>query len=608
MPNTSPPLRRALKPKFIILHNALKNLCGHYFETSISIADAARRAGVHPVLATHVDCPADLFPDWLDVHRIFTTDHWMNDPPAASPKPSGAPRNPYRLAQGVRRHPDAWRRWTAPLLASLDALSTTATIRRSPSGGNSLFQRGWWACRKAAWCIERGWFYLPPPFVYDATAWFGRRLTCLKPRILRPEYRERIGQRLCQRIARGRIGTLLDQFEIPPELLCGDSDLARSLRQAVEAPFVAEAWRTARERDLGRELEYGLVFKRDLERLLAITDASSGDQVLLNTAHARELLALHLVTRRLGPRRSPTFHMVFRHSLSQDGTLSEEAENSPHIRPYPTFLRLYTRWNPSDNIRFHTDTEELAAEYGALAPLGYGVLPIPIRAGLIVPTDRSPQSPIRLVYTGEARDEKGFHWLPELIESLWAKYVQPGKVRFLIQATLTEPQFHPQSAVAVEKLRKFAPEHVELRGLGNPLTSHEYYSLVSEADAMVLPYDCRSYYARSSGTLAEALASGCPAVVPARTWMARQLPRGGGETFVDFDTFVHAVRRLIDGFDGYRSRAQGHQANWLARHSADALVAAIIGREKTTGTVDSPTAPPLMPILAGRIGTDRRAA
>ncbi len=330
--------------------------------------------------------------------------------------------------------------------------------------------------------------------------------------------------------------------------------------------------------------------------------------MLLNTAHARELLAVHLVSRRLGPLRSPKFHLVFRHRLFQDGPSTEEAENSPQVRPYATFLRLYERWGHWDKIQFHTDTEELASEYGSLAPLDYGVLPIPFRAELIDRGDRLPRGPIRLAYTGEARDEKGFHWLPELIEGLWDQYVLPGKVRFLIQATLTAPQFQPQSALAIEKLRKYAPEHVELRGLGSPLTSREYYALVSEADAMVLPYDRQSYWSRSSGTLAEALSAGCPAIVPARTWMARQLPRGGGEMFDDFDSFLQAVRRVIDGFDSYRRQAEDHKANWRARHSPDALVSAIVGSEQTTDMAGFTTVGRSIPIVAGRFGGVRRVA
>ncbi|HUY35692.1 MAG TPA: glycosyltransferase, partial [Pirellulales bacterium] len=121
------------------------------------------------------------------------------------------------------------------------------------------------------------------------------------------------------------------------------------------------------------------------------------------------------------------------------------------------------------------------------------------------------------------------------------------------------------------------------------------------------PFDRRCYRAGSSGTLAEALAAGCPAVVPAGTWMARQLPAGGGEMFDDYDTFLQAVRRLIDGFDGYRRQAESHRASWLARHSPDAVVAAIVGGRQTTRTAVSPTIVATSTAAADPIGSQRAA-
>jgi hypothetical protein len=108
--------------------------------------------------------------------------------------------------------------------------------------------------------------------------------------------------------------------------------------------------------------------------------------------------------------------------------------------------------------------------------------------------------------------------------------------------------------------------------------------------------------------LAEALSAGCPAIVPARTWMARQLARGGGETFEDFHSFLQAVRRLIDDFDSYRRQAEGHKANWRGRHSPDALVAAIVGSKQTTDMAGFPTIARSIPIVASCFGGIRPAA
>src|SRR5207249_2422257 len=63
-------------------------------------------------------------------------------------------------------------------------------------------------------------------------------------------------------------------------------------------------------------------------------------------------------------------------------------------------------------------------------------------------------------------------------------------------------------------------DKVEL--ITEPLSSKEYWDLLSSGDIVLLPYDRDSYYARSSGILAESLAAGIPSLVPAGTWMAKQ--------------------------------------------------------------------------------------
>src|SRR5262245_41972735 len=71
--------------KLLIVNNGLKDLRGHYFETAVSIAEAAERLGLRPVLGAHVDCPPSIIPDWLEFFPVFTTDHWMNGPPGNTP-------------------------------------------------------------------------------------------------------------------------------------------------------------------------------------------------------------------------------------------------------------------------------------------------------------------------------------------------------------------------------------------------------------------------------------------------------------------------------------------------------------------------------------------
>jgi glycosyltransferase involved in cell wall biosynthesis len=156
-------------------------------------------------------------------------------------------------------------------------------------------------------------------------------------------------------------------------------------------------------------------------------------------------------------------------------------------------------------------------------------------------------------------------------------YVRAGRARLLVQASLSAPHYNPHSAQALERLKQFEPDHVELLGVETPLSPDSYYELVSRADIVLLPYDRQRYRAASSGTLAEALAGGRPTIVPAGGWMAEQLPPGAGETFDDFESFVAAVKRVIDRYPQYAACARAHSGRWRQRHRPDALISAVCG-------------------------------
>ncbi|HJT33115.1 MAG TPA: hypothetical protein VJ783_13820 [Pirellulales bacterium] len=526
-----------MRKQFILLHNGLRDHRGHYFETSVSVAEAARRAGWHPVLAAHVDCRTELLPSGLEAHSIFRTDHWMDQPPAEDESDT---KVAFRSGEG---HSFAERK------------ATLGQIR--------------WGLGKAWWAADRATFYLLPPVAYDGGRWLARWCT---PRILRRQYRVQVRARLAQ--AARRLKLLRPSRE--SDIGHGSPNINRALKTPDRADLVGNALAALQPYGQAHELEYGLIFLDDLERLLNVTGAGAGDHVWLGTAHAREVLAVGLAVRRMGPQ-SPTFHLEFRHSLFRSEPTPAELEQAPIVRLYRTCFSLYEQHGLSERIKFYTDTAELSRDYQLLTRQPIGVLPIPFRGELISAAERRPGEPLRLAYLGEARDEKGFPLLPGLIDRLFEDYLRSGRARLLIQANVTAPQYNPQSAVALQRIKRYPEQYVELFGLDAPLSPEAYYGLVSQADVVLLPYDRDRYRACSSGTLAEALAGGRPSVVPARSWMSAQMPPGAGETFHDAASLGSAVERLIDNYDDYRSRAAAHAAAWQTTHAPDALVAALCG-------------------------------
>jgi glycosyltransferase involved in cell wall biosynthesis len=511
--------------KFIVLSNGLRDRLGHYLETSLAVAEAAEREGFHPVLATHVECRRDDLPEWLETHSLFRTDHWVNEPPAIVP--------------AAEKRFDAF---------------CSKTLR---------------FCERTTRLARRGAYLVSPPFFYDV----GKRLAyyCV-PRVAQPAEFARVAAKLRRVACRLRYGAnapLLEQAAALPEL-------SRALALPASPPRLAEAARRLLPEGLGRELEYALIFHQDLERLLEVTGIGPSDHVWMGTTHAREVLAVHWVCERLGPW-SPTFHLEFRHTLFEfDLNLNLPVETWL-TRMQRSLLRLHAEWGAMERMRFYTDSPVLAADFESVVDLPFSVLPLPFRAHLIARPERHADDPITIAYLGGPRDEKGFPWLPDLIEALRDEYLIPGKARFMIQANVSQPQYNPQTTPALHRLQRQEKFGVELVGRRGPLSPEDYYKLVSQADVVLLPYCRGAYRARTSGALGEALAAGAAVVVPEETWLADELPPGCGETFQNFGGFVAAVKKVLDDFESYARAAQRYQPLWRERHSPDALVAALVG-------------------------------
>lgn len=559
--------------RFVILNNSLRDHCGHYFETSIALAEAARRCGWHPVLATHVNCPASLLPDWLDSYPIFCTDHWMTDPPAEPPDlgdfRSDLYASPQVTIERVRGGEATVRDFVSGLFNCLPPADgrADAVTGRVPNSAVDGFCSSY---SNMVWAIERLGFYLFPP-VLDGL--LRKAARCLFPRILVPGYHARIRQRIAEKLLsfqKSAPSSVIDEGPCGPET-------ARALENEAEREWIRQALIHLRPQGFGQELDHALIFKRDLERLLTFARIGAGDHVLLGTAHAREVAAVSLVCRRLSKERLPTFHLEFRHPLFRSRATSEELAASPTVNLHRSFLALHNKWGEHESVKFYTDTAELSRDFERLDQGRFGVLPIPFRSELIEAPRREPDEPLRLVFLGQARDEKGFPWLPDLVDDLMADYIKSGKVRFLIQANVGVAQYNPLSGGALERLREHPPEIVELLGLEKPLSPDEYYRLVSQASIVLLPYDRGRYAAASSGTLADAFAGGRPVIVPDECWLANQLPRGSGEAFRDYESFVSSVCKVIDNYETYAARAQERSAAWVAEHAPDALVAAVTG-------------------------------
>src|SRR5207249_6597289 len=98
-----------------------------------------------------------------------------------------------------------------------------------------------------------------------------------------------------------------------------------------------------------------------------------------------------------------------------------------------------------------------AADYAALAGFPFGVLPIPFRADIIPPPPaRSENDPLRVLFLGDLREEKGFTKLPPLVQAMCADARGP-RVRFVIPGALHPEEREPAMLAALAALERAEP-------------------------------------------------------------------------------------------------------------------------------------------------------
>ncbi|MFO0890111.1 MAG: hypothetical protein U0790_13355 [Isosphaeraceae bacterium] len=550
-----------MKPKFIIVNNGMTGLRGHYYETGVSIAREAQRQGFHALMATHALCQArDLAPS-IDFLPIFRVDHWggkvsenvpglqwlsldrraMRETPIDDVVAGRATMRQYLLA----RFNQADSVWPGSL-----SLSQRARIRElarqivPPLAVEPV--RRILARRHLAKRALRG---LTPPFLYR---WLKRVIL------------GRHTDPACSSVAAGRSES-------------GNGSNSPEVR-------IQRYLASALMHDSPEEFRLCHLFRTDIERLLCLTNAGPGDHVFLPTAHGREAYAIRRLIHELGEEHAPTFHLEFRHAVALDEP--DRRRQEPGVLRYTQVHEAYfdacRGYEDTGRMRFYTDTEELAADYGRLSGFAFTVLPIPFRAELIpvVREADQPRAPLRVLFLGDVREEKGFQLLPGLVQALFDDYVRTGKVRFIVQASIHEDEPSRLLRQAVKELEEFGPAHVELVGREGFLLPARYYELLAGSDLVLCPYEARIYRARSSGIMAEAIMAGKPTVVQAGTWLATQQAAGSGETFTDKASLADAVCRICDRYAEYRERARLARIDWQAVHSPARLLARLLETDR----------------------------
>jgi glycosyltransferase involved in cell wall biosynthesis len=473
--------------KFLLADPSIKDVGGHYFEYAARVLKAAREQGHDPVLGSNRAFdpkePVD-FP----VHRVFRLSFFEN----ADPEPPNSAAERRKAAEAAKALRSA-RRFTRREMSQrgLDrARAEEMTSFRDPAFGAIASE---WAHFRSN--VRRVQIFLAFRYLRGARERFDRALSA------RIERRPRL-----HRVARafGRTAEITGKLARVG---------FRISLMALAAPLVA-----IRERI--RSSNKTRMFETDLAAFLRRSGASANDTVFVPTLGDVELAGLVSLCRRSKVARSIKWRLLFRRNLfvgdGPDRIAESEQHNMRRLRSLLSFARSSIG---SLNIRLLTDTDPLTEQYLSLGIFGFETAPIPVDDRLegVAPQERSP-GPLIFTYLGDARTEKGYHHLPDMLDAFAHDVGERSRVRLVAQSNFNTPRGEPAAVKARLSLMLCPREEVEL--VYGPLETAEYVDLIRRSHVLLAPYSSENYAARSSGVFAEALRAGLPTITSGGTWMA----------------------------------------------------------------------------------------
>ncbi len=343
----------------------------------------------------------------------------------------------------------------------------------------------------------------------------------------------------------------------------GEAGHGRSFMAAVMAAgpdHRFEVWAGRRAGALFEDLPQACLhphFERRVRRLQALLLyrrlLRGSDRIFLPTAGVTDLTLVDLASKGAVPSRKATFffHWI-RPTAARRRRLARVAKRQP-------------------NLRVLGATREIVA---TLEEAGFSeahLVPYPVTTSARPPEDPGFR---HLLFAGAARQDKGFGRVVDLVALLQER---GEKIPVVVQTSARHYRKR-DAAVAADMERLLGLTYSGLRAEPETLTSDAYLRLFHGAICLQ-PYERAEFEGRVSAVTVDALASGCPIITTAGTWMAHTVERlGAGITLEDLSAAeLHsAVRTVVAQYDRYSANAREAAKNIQAEHSGAHLLRAVL--------------------------------
>ena len=308
-----------------------------------------------------------------------------------------------------------------------------------------------------------------------------------------------------------------------------------------------------------------------------------GDLVFLPNATPRQMMGLALLLQKNPLYRSFRYLLILRYSVQMPfGPLADRKVrlDKETADRYAMAFEKIASLDPMKRVRLATDSAVLAREYAAYTKRPIEVLPIPHtihQAPALLPPELPAKAPqkIRIVYMGDAREEKGFELLPAVVRSCVADD-SLANVEFVFQAFVSS-HYHQRMGMVIEELGRLKLPQVHL--IKKALSPDGYQALLNSADLVLLPYDASTYRGRTSGPFVEAICANKPVVVPRESWMSEQLGESeAGATFQSGSVpdLSRAVIGVLGNLDAHTRAATELGQKFREYHNPENFLASLM--------------------------------
>jgi glycosyltransferase involved in cell wall biosynthesis len=314
------------------------------------------------------------------------------------------------------------------------------------------------------------------------------------------------------------------------------------------------------------------IFYEELKNFLQIHTLTNEDIIVIHTAEGVIYRGIFQLFLDFNSDKLPNFHISTPYNFEYMPFANSGDYSLTRIMNYMKSLDLIDK-----KVYLYAETQPLAEYYRNLLDLDIDTLNLPPHPEQLKIEKKAYDLKTVVLYAGAAREEKGFHLLPEIIETVLNSDLNIENLHFKIQMHPQNVGYTPIINNTIQKLKEM--EGVKITFYTKELETDQYYNLIENCDIILLCYDYDKYKTRGSGIAVDALCAGKIIVGTAGTYGAF-LSQDNFLQGVSARDFASSIIYAVNNKSELLIMMSRARKNYIDKNSSEAYVKKIITRAK----------------------------